>query len=32
MEQDKIGKPGDVVMFAGLGAGLTWGSVIYKFL
>lgn len=31
-EQGKIGKPGDIVLFTGLGAGLTWGSVIYKFL
>ncbi len=32
MEQGRIGKSGDVVLFAGLGAGLTWGSLIYKFL
>jgi len=32
MEQGRIGKPGDIVLFTGLGAGLTWGSVIYKFL
>jgi len=32
MEQGRIGKSGDVVLFTGLGAGLTWGSVIYKFL
>ena len=32
MEQKRIGKSGDVVLFTGLGAGLTWGSVIYKFL
>lgn len=32
MEQGKIGKSGDVALFVGLGAGLTWGSVIYKFL
>ena len=32
MEQGRIGKSGDVVLFAGLGAGLTWGSAIYKFL
>ncbi len=32
MEQERIGKSGDVVLFTGLGAGLTWGSVIYKFL
>ena len=32
MEQDLVGTSGDVVLFTGLGAGLTWGSVIYKFL
>jgi 3-oxoacyl-[acyl-carrier-protein] synthase III len=32
MEQGRIGKSGDNVLFAGLGAGLTWGSLIYKFL
>ena len=32
IEQGRIGEPGDTVMFAGLGAGLTWGSMIYKFL
>lgn len=32
MEQGRTGKSKDVVMFAGLGAGLTWGSAIYKFL
>ncbi|WP_300457455.1 beta-ketoacyl-ACP synthase III [Desulfobacula sp.] len=32
MEQNRIGASGDVVLFTGLGAGLTWGSVIYKFL
>ncbi|OGR22989.1 MAG: 3-oxoacyl-ACP synthase [Desulfobacterales bacterium RIFOXYA12_FULL_46_15] len=32
MAQGRIGKSGDVVLFVGLGAGLTWGSVIYKFL
>jgi len=32
MGQERIGKSGDVVLFVGLGAGLTWGSVIYKFL
>lgn len=32
IEQGRIGKSGDVVVFAGLGAGLTWGSVVYKFL
>ena len=32
MEQGRVGKSGDVVLFAALGAGLTWGSTIYKFL
>ena len=32
IEQKRIGKSGDIVLFTGLGAGLTWGSVIYKFL
>ena len=32
IEQGRIGKSGDIVLFTGLGAGLTWGSVIYKFL
>ncbi|WP_299981221.1 3-oxoacyl-ACP synthase III family protein [Desulfobacula sp.] len=32
MEQGRIGKSGDIVILTGLGAGLTWGSVIYKFL
>ncbi len=32
MEQDRVGKSGDVALFVGLGAGLTWGAVIYKFL
>jgi len=32
VEQERVGKSGDVVLFAGLGAGLTWGSLIYKFL
>ena len=31
MEQNLIGKSGDVVMFTGLGAGITWGGVLYKF-
>jgi 3-oxoacyl-[acyl-carrier-protein] synthase III len=31
MEKGLIGKPGDVVMFTGLGAGITWGGVLYKF-
>jgi 3-oxoacyl-[acyl-carrier-protein] synthase-3 len=32
MERGRIGKSGDIVLFTGLGAGLTWGSIIYKFL
>ncbi len=32
MDQNLIGKSGDVVMFTGLGAGITWGGVLYKFL
>lgn len=32
IEQGKTGKSGDVVLFVALGAGLTWGSIIYKFL
>ncbi|MCF6246185.1 MAG: ketoacyl-ACP synthase III [Desulfobacula sp.] len=32
IEQERVGKPGEIVLFAGLGAGLTWGSAIYKFL
>ena len=32
MEEGRVGKSGDVVLFTGLGAGLTWGSLIYKFL
>ena len=31
MDQNLIGKSGDVVMFTGLGAGITWGGVLYKF-
>ena len=32
IQEGRTGKSGDVVLFAGLGAGLTWGSSIYKFL
>ncbi len=32
IEQERIGKSGDIALFVGLGAGLTWGSAIYKFL
>jgi len=31
MEQELIGKPGDVAVFLGLGAGLTWGASVYRF-
>ncbi len=31
MEQGRCGKDGDTVLFIGLGAGLTWGSVLYRF-
>lgn len=31
MEQGRIGKKGDTILFVGLGAGLTWGSAIYRF-
>ena len=30
LEQEKIG-PGSTVLFLGLGAGLTWGAVLYRF-
>ncbi len=32
MEQGKIGAPGQHVVFAALGAGLTWGAIVYTFL
>jgi 3-oxoacyl-[acyl-carrier-protein] synthase-3 len=32
MKQGRAGKSGETVLFAGLGAGLTWASVVYKFL
>lgn len=32
MLEKKVVKPGDTVMFIGLGAGLTWGGVIYKMI
>ena len=32
MAQGRIGKTGETVLFVGLGAGLTWGSIIYRFL
>ncbi len=31
MEQGKIGEPGQNVVFAALGAGLTWGAIVYTF-
>jgi 3-oxoacyl-[acyl-carrier-protein] synthase III len=31
MEQGLVGRPGDVVVFLGLGAGLTWGASVYRF-
>ncbi len=31
VEESRVGKSGDVVLFVGLGAGLTWGASIYKF-
>ncbi|MCP3951425.1 MAG: ketoacyl-ACP synthase III [Desulfobacterales bacterium] len=31
MEADLIGKSGDVAVFLGLGAGLTWGASVYRF-
>ncbi len=30
-EKGLIGSPGDTVLFIGLGAGLTWGAVLYRF-
>jgi 3-oxoacyl-[acyl-carrier-protein] synthase-3 len=32
MAQGRIGNSGDIVAFVGLGAGLTWGCIIYQFL
>ena len=32
VEQGRTGKSGDTVLFVGLGAGLTWGSIIYRYL
>ncbi len=32
IEQGRIGKSGETVLFAALGAGLTWGACIYRFL
>ncbi len=31
MVQERVGRPGDTVLFVGLGAGLTWGASIYRF-
>ncbi len=32
IEQGRTGKPGETVLFVALGAGLTWGACIYRFL
>lgn len=32
IEQGRIGKSGETVLFAALGAGLTWGACVYRFL
>ncbi|MCP3943140.1 MAG: ketoacyl-ACP synthase III [Desulfobacteraceae bacterium] len=32
MEQGRIGKSGQTVLFVALGAGLTWGACVYRFL
>jgi 3-oxoacyl-[acyl-carrier-protein] synthase-3 len=32
IEQGRTGKSGETVLFAALGAGLTWGASIYRFL
>jgi 3-oxoacyl-[acyl-carrier-protein] synthase-3 len=32
MEEGLVGKPGDVTVFLGLGAGLTWGASVYRFM
>lgn len=32
MEEGRTGKSGDTVLFIGLGAGLTWGACLYRFL
>ncbi len=31
METGRTGNPGDLVLFVGLGAGLTWGASLYRF-
>jgi 3-oxoacyl-[acyl-carrier-protein] synthase-3 len=31
IEMKLLGKKGDTVMFLGLGSGLTWGSIVYRF-
>ncbi len=31
IEQGRTGKSGDIVLFVGLGAGLTWGASLYRF-
>jgi len=32
IEQGRTGKPGETVLFVALGAGLTWGASVYRFL
>ncbi len=32
IEQGRIGKSGETVLFVALGAGLTWGAAVYRFL
>jgi len=32
VEQGRIGKSGETVLFVALGAGLTWGACVYRFL
>lgn len=32
MEQNLVGKKNDTVLFLGLGAGLTWGGLLYRFV
>jgi len=31
LEKNLLGKKNDLVMFVALGAGVTWGSLLYKF-
>lgn len=32
IEQNLVGKKNDTVLFLGLGAGITWGGIIYRFM